>query len=80
MLHTMFLGNWSSRSGEEDFLPGLGLPSRRPILSYGKLNPCQNFYGKKRFKVRSTACHTLKYPEMRKFDKTETLVAIGDIT
>ena len=29
------------------FLPGLGLPSHRPTLSYQKINLCQNNCGKK---------------------------------
>ena len=29
------------------FWPGLGLPSQRPMLSFQKINPCQNIYGKK---------------------------------
>ena len=37
--------------------PVLGLPSQRPMLSYQKINFCQNIYGKKRVKVRSTTCH-----------------------
>ena len=37
------------------FWPGLGLPSQRPMLSYQKINPCQNIYEKKRVKVRSTS-------------------------
>ena len=39
------------------FWPGLGLPSQRPILSYQKVNLCQNINGKKLVKVRSTTCH-----------------------
>ena len=35
------------------FWPGLGLPSQRPMLSYQKINPCQNIYEKKRVKVRT---------------------------
>ena len=27
------------------------------MFSYQKINPCQNIYGKKRVKVRSTICH-----------------------
>ena len=42
------------------FWPGLGLPSQRPMLSYQKINPCQNVYGKKRVKVRSTIATTLQ--------------------
>ena len=37
--------------------PGLGLLSQRPMLSYQKIKPCQNIYGKKRVKVRSTTCN-----------------------
>ena len=28
------------------FWHGLGLSSQRPMLSYQKINPCQNIYGK----------------------------------
>ena len=41
-----------------NFWLGLDLP--RPKLSYQKINPCQNIYGKKRVKVRSTPATTLQ--------------------
>ena len=30
------------------FWPGIGLPSQMPMLSYQKINLCQNIYGKKK--------------------------------
>ena len=41
------------------FWPGLGLPNQRPMLSYQKINPCQNLLRKKQVKVRSTPATTL---------------------
>ena len=38
------------------FWPGLGLPSQRPMLSYQKINPCQNIYG---IKTRKSAKYCL---------------------
>ena len=39
------------------FCSGLGLPSRRPKLSYQNSTLAKIFTEKKRVKVRSTACH-----------------------
>ena len=40
------------------FWPGLGLPRPKAIvLSYQKINPCQNIYGKKTSKSAKHACH-----------------------
>ena len=39
---------------------GLACQGRRPLLSYQKINPCQNIYGKKRVKVRSTPATMLQ--------------------
>ena len=40
------------------FWPGLGSPSQRPMVSFQKINHCQNITEKKkRVKVQSTACH-----------------------
>ena len=36
---------------------GLACKGQRPLLSYQKINPCQNIYGEKRVKVRSTTGH-----------------------
>ena len=42
------------------FWPGLGLPRPKAIVVIPKINPCQNIYGKKRVKVRSTPATTLQ--------------------
>ena len=42
------------------FLAWAWLAKQRPMLSYQKLNPCQNIYGQNRVKVRSTPATTLQ--------------------
>ena len=44
------------------FWPGLGLPSHRPMLSYQKINPCQNITEKKKRVSKSAKyCLPLRY-------------------